>query len=252
MYTASSIKGSAIEARDGTIGSVKDFLFQDTSWAVRWIVVDAGTWLSSRQVLLLPSQIGAVNVQGRQFDVQLTRQQVKDSPPIDTEQPVSRQMETDLHSYYGADPYWGAVYNPVGIMAMPGVVGVPPLAPPERPEGLVEEFPHGEGDPHLRSVEAVTGYHIHAQDGEIGHVDDFVIDDAGWRIPLLIVDTKNWWPGKKVLIPTSTVRDIVWDEKLVYLTLSRGQIKVGPIYDPSRPITRIGEEREPRLRSRAR
>jgi hypothetical protein len=252
MYTASSIKGSAIEARDGTIGSVKDFLFQDTSWAVRWIVVDAGTWLSSRQVLLLPSQIGAVNAQRRQFDVQLTRQQVKDSPPIDTEQPVSRQMETDLHSYYGADPYWGAVYNPVGIMAMPGVVGVPPLAPPERPEGLVEEFPHGEGDPHLRSVEAVTGYHIHAQDGEIGHVDDFVIDDAGWRIPLLIVDTKNWWPGKKVLIPTSTVRDIVWDEKLVYLTLSRGQIKDGPVYDPSRPITRIGEEREPRLRSRAR
>ena len=252
MYTASSIKGSAIEARDGTIGSVKDFLFQGTSWAVRWIVVDAGTWLSSRQVLLLPSQIGAVNAQRRQFDVQLTRQQVKDSPPIDTEQPVSRQMETDLHSYYGADPYWGAVYNPVGIMAMPGVVGVPPLAPPERPEGLVEEFPHGEGDPHLRSVEAVTGYHIHAQDGEIGHVDDFVIDDAGWRIPLLIVDTKNWWPGKKVLIPTSTVRDIVWDEKLVYLTLSRGQIKDGPVYDPSRPITRIGEEREPRLRSRAR
>lgn len=252
MYTASSIKGSAIEARDGAIGTVKDFLFQDNSWAVRWIVVDAGTWLSSRQVLLLPSQVGAVDVKRRQFDVRLTRQQVKDSPPIETEQPVSRQMEKDLHRYYQADPYWGAVYNPVGVMAMPGVVGVPPLAPPAPPEGLVEDFPRGEGDPYLRSVEAVTGYHIHARDGEIGHVDDFVIDDAGWRIPQLVVDTKNWWPDKKVLIPTSTVRDIVWDDKLVYLALSRGQIKDGPIYDPSRPISRIGEEREPRLRSRMR
>ena len=135
---------------------------------------------------------------------------------------------------------------------MPGVVGMPPLAPPERPDGLVEEFPRGEGDPHLRSVEAVTGYHIHARDGEIGHVDDFVIDDAGWAIPLLIVDTRNWWPGKKLLIPTGTVRDIVWDDKLVYLTLSRGQIKDGPIYDTSRPISRMQEDIAITRRSRAR
>jgi hypothetical protein len=116
----------------------------------------------------------------------------------------------------------------------------------------VEEFPHGEGDPHLRSVEVVTGYHIHARDGEIGHVDDFVIDNADWAIPLLIVDTKNWWPGKKVLIPTGTVRDIVWDDRLVYLTLSRSQIKDGPIYDPSRPISRMPEETEVLRRSRPR
>ena len=252
MYTASSIRGFSIEARDGTIGTVKDFLFQDNGWNVRWIVVETGSWLSSRQVLLTPSQIGAVESKPRRFDAQLTKQQVKDSPPIDTEQPVSRQMESDLYTYYGADPYWSAVYNPAGIMAMPGVVGVPPLAPPERPEGLAENFPHGEGDPHLRSVEAVTGYHIHARDGEIGHVDDFVVDDVGWTIPLLIVDTKNWWPGKKVLIPNSTVRDIVWDDRLVYLTLSRDQIKEGPLYDPSQPLSSIADESEAPRRSRSR
>src|SRR5262249_36862424 len=104
-----------------------------------------------------------------------------------------------------------------------------------------------------RSVEAVTGYHIHARDGEIGHIDDFVIDDMGWTIPFLIVDTKNWWPGKKVLIQSRAVRDIVWDERLVYLTLSRSQIKEGPVYDPSRPLSRIAEESEaPRRRSRSR
>jgi hypothetical protein len=241
MYTAASIKGFSIEATDGAIGSVSDFLFEDTSWTVRWLVVDTGGWLSGRKVLLTPGQAVKADSAGRRFHVSLTKQQVKDSPDIDTEQPVSRQMESDIYGYYGADPYWGSVYNPVGVMAMPGVV-VPPLSPPERPEGLVEDFPRGEGDAHLRSVKAVTGYHIHAKDGEIGHVDDFVIDDTDWTIPYLIVDTRNWWPGKKVLIPTNKARDIVWDDRLVYLSLSRDQIKSGPLYDPSRPISSIAVE----------
>jgi hypothetical protein len=252
MYTAATIRGFSIEATDGAIGSVSDFLFEDTSWTVRWLVVDTGGWLSGRKVLLTPGQAIKADVAGRRFHVNLTKQQVKDSPDIDTEQPVSRQMESDIYGYYGADPYWGSVYNPVGVMAMPGVAGVPPLTPPERPEGLVEDFPRDEGDPHLRSAKAVTGYHIHAKDGEIGHVDDFVIDDTDWTVPYLIVDTKNWWPGKKVLIPTSTARDIVWDDRLVYLSLSRDQIKNGPTYDPSRPLSRIVPESATPRRSKLR
>jgi uncharacterized protein YrrD len=252
MFTASSITGFSIEATDGTIGSVSDFLFEDRNWAIRWVVVDTGNWLSGRKVLLTPRQVAQAEAKKRRFRVNLTKQQVKDSPDVDTEQPVSRQMETDIYGYYGADPYWGSVYNPTGVMAMPGVVGVPPLAAPVLAEGLVEEFARGEGDPHLRSTRAVTGYHIHARDGEIGHVDDFVIDDEGWAIPYLIVDTKNWWPGKKVLIPTSSARDIVWDDRLVYLALSRGEIKNGPLYDPARPLSRIAGESELPRRSRSR
>jgi hypothetical protein len=250
MFTASSIKGFSIEATDGTIGSVSDFLFEDSNWTVRWVVVDTGTWLSGRKVLLTPRQVADADAKQRHFRVNLTKQQVKDSPDIDTEQPVSRQMESDVYGYYNADPYWGSVYNPVGVMAMPGVVGVPTLAAPVPAEGMVENFPRGEGDPHLRSVSAISGYHIHATDGEIGHVDDFVIDDDGWAIPYLIVDTKNWWPGKKVLIPTGSARDIVWDDRLVYLALSRDEIKNGPVYDPSLPLSRLSGDIPRQSRSR--
>jgi PRC-barrel domain protein len=241
MFVASSIRHFSIEATDGTIGSVHDFLFEDSSWTVRWIVVDTGTWLPGRKVLLTPRQMGAADSGEHRFRVRLSRQQVKDSPDVDTQLPVSRQMETAIFDYYGVDPYWGAIYNPTGVMAMPGVVGVPPLSAPIPEAETGETFPHGEGDPHLRSVNTVAGYHIHARDGEIGHVEDFVIDDSGWSIPYLIVDTRNWWPGKKVLIPSGMAREVVWDERRVHLALSRSQIKSGPVYDPAKPIASLVE-----------
>ena len=55
-------------------------------------------------------------------------------------------------------------------------------------------------DVHLRSANKVTGYRIGATDGDIGHVEDFIIDDETWEIRYMVVDTQNWWPGKKVLV----------------------------------------------------
>src|SRR5205085_4508636 len=178
LWDASALDGYAIEASNGRIGSVSDFLFEDTSWIVRWLVVDTGNWLSGRKVLLPLSALGKPNPSLRQFPIKLTMQQVKDSPDIDTDRPVSRQHETHIYRHYGWDPYWGSTFFPMGGgMAMPVIETR--LRPGSMPSGAVEEdTQQAEGDPHLRSAEAVTGFHVHAIDGEIGHAEDLLVDDV--------------------------------------------------------------------------
>jgi hypothetical protein len=124
-------------------------------------------------------------------------QQVKDSPDVDTDRPVSRQLESNIYNHYAWDPYWSSGYM-LGAMARP--FAAPPFLSGPRPHDLAGVDPRSNEDPHLRSIEEITGYHIHATDGEIGHVEDFLVDDAGWGIRYVAVDTRNWWPGKKVLI----------------------------------------------------
>jgi hypothetical protein len=199
LWHASAVNGFSIEASDGDIGTVSDFLFDDASWKVRWLVVDTGNWLSGRKVLLPPSGLGRLYAKDEVFAVELTKQQIKDSPEIDTERAVSRQMETSVYDYYGWSPYWGTGFYMGGFGSMPGS-GMPPYLGARRRQEEAAEAQANHNDLHLRSVEAVTGYHIHARDGEIGHVEDFLVDDADWSIHYLVVDTKNWWPGKKVLV----------------------------------------------------
>jgi hypothetical protein len=90
-----------------------------------------------------------------------------------------------------------------------------------------------EGDPHLRSIAIVTGYRIHGTDGEIDHVEDFVVDVAGWSIRYIKVDPRNWWPGERVLISPRSVREIDWADRLIQVDVNRQNIKDGPRYDPS-------------------
>jgi sporulation protein YlmC with PRC-barrel domain len=243
LWNASAINGYVIAASDGHLGTVSDFLFDDRGWRIRWLVVDSGTWLSGRKVLLPPLALGHPDRNGREFSVRLTKQQVKDSPDINGDRPVSRQMETHVYDYYGWSPYWDTGLFMGGYGYMGGVVA----DQPSRRSGQFEEdYPRpqsDEGDPHLRSIEAVTGYHIHASDGEVGHVEDFLLDDTDWSIRYLVVDTKNWWPGKKVLISPCSAADIDWSGRLVNLTVDRQRVKDSPPYDPSITVDRDFENR---------
>jgi hypothetical protein len=235
LWDASVIKGYAIEARDGRLGSVSDFLFEDAQWMIRWLVVDTGHWLPGRKVLLPPSALGQPDAQARQFPVELTMRQVKNSPDLDTDRPVSRQMESHVYDFYGWEPYW------MGAMATPFVA--PLYLPRSRPIQPVSPGPQSqEGDPHLRSVAAVTGYHIHATEGEIGHVEDFLVQDAAWSVPYLVVDTRNWWPGERILISPRTVREIDWVDRSIHLNISRQQVKESRAYDASKMADRANED----------
>ena len=243
LWHTSAIKGYAVASSDGELGTVSDILFDDASWSVRWLVVDTGKWLSGRKVLLPPSALGSVDANRHRLSVKLTMQQVKDSPQIDTDLPVSRQMETGVYDYFGWNPYWGSGYSMGGYGSIsPGMIS-PYLGSRRREQVIAEARSSDHDDVHLRSVEAVTGYHIHARDGEIGHVEDFLVDDADWSIHYLVVDTKNWWPGKKILVSSRSAGEIDWTGRLVNLDVDRQRIKDSPAYDPSMTIDRAYDEK---------
>jgi hypothetical protein len=241
MQVISALKGSAIEASDGRIGTVSDFLFDDASWRVRWFVVDCGTWLTGRKVLIHPSAISLADLEQHRLPVTLTKAQVEKSPELADDQPVSQQMENQLYTYYGWDPLWGGPY----LSEPPGAIAWPYMAPPYFGLGLDTDEPHGKSvrlqgaDPHVRSVNEVVGYHLHAVDGEIGHIENFMIDDADWSIHYFIVDTRNWWFGKRVLISPLAVKSIEWFDRHVELDVSREQIESSPPWDPLEAFTQV-------------
>ena len=234
-WNASALNGYKIEATDGRLGTVSDLLFEDTDWTIRWMIVDTGRWLSGRKVLLPFSVLGTPDPMKCEFPVMLTMDQVRNSPDSDTDQPVSRQMEASVYGHYNLNPYWAS-----NAIAMPFVAPLfgSDLIARSRAVPVVDG-----ADQHLRSVAAVTGYHIHATDGEIGHVEDFLVDDGDWRIRYIKVDTKNWWPGERVLISPNLVREVDWSLELVHLDVNQQKVKHGPPYDPSVTVDQAYEER---------
>jgi hypothetical protein len=250
LWNASAIRGYAITASDGKIGAINDVLFDDTSWLARWLVVDTGNWLSGRKVLLPSSALGHVNTTQEECSIKLTVQKIKDSPDIATDMPVSRQMESTLYGHYGYSPYWNSGYGYMGGIGhrrgygyMGGMGGAMPISPgTRRREEEIADALRNRDDVHLRSVKAVTGYHIHATDGEIGHVEEFLLEDTDWSIRYLVVDTKNWWPGKKVLVSPLSILEIDWSDGLVNLSVDRQKVKDSPAYDASTTVDQAYEE----------
>ena len=232
LRNASAIKGYSIAASDGQIGTVSDFLFDDASWLVRWLVVDTGKWLTGRKVLLPPSVLGHLDPNGPEFSIKLTKKQIKESPDIDTQRPVSRQFEANIYNYYGWSPYWGtgAGYLVGGFGFGGGALTAFPTPGSQRRAEDILIAQQSDDDPHLRSIEAVTGYHIHATDGEVGHVEDFLMEDSDWSIRDLVVDTKNWWPGNKVLISPRSIQKIDWMDNQVKLNIDRERVKSSPAF----------------------
>jgi hypothetical protein len=241
LLNLSTIRGHSIAASDGTIGSVSDVLFDDASWMIRWLVVDTGDWLSGRNVLLPPSALGHPDPDSKTFPVRLTKAQIKASPELDLHRPVSRQFETSTYDYYGWSPYWGTGFYLGGYGLSDGAL--PRSADPEvqRRADDISRHQHDQDEPHLRSAQAITGYHLHATDGEIGHLSDFVIEDTDWSIHYLIGDTSNWWMGQKVLISPRSAQDIRWTEQLIYLDVDRQKVMDSPPFDPAKPIDRAQE-----------
>jgi hypothetical protein len=239
LRNAKDLEQFELRARDGKIGHLVDFFFDDQRWAVRYLVVDTGTWLDSRKVLISPVAVSRVEWDQRLLPLDLTQEQVRNSPRIDTEQPVSREHEAALLQYYNWPSYWGiAGFPDVGFaMPVPVVPFQPPLASVHHEAADRAGATAVHEDHHLRSVRAVTDHLIEAADGSIGHVDDFLIDDREWQIRYLVVDTRNWWPGKKVLIAPQWIARVGWEEAKVYVDLTRTAIKTSPAYDPAAPLT---------------
>ena len=234
------LTGATVRASDGDVGDVQDFYFDDEAWVIRYLVVDTGSWLNSRQVLVSPMLCSLPDWQQRTLAVERTREQIRSGPDIDTRRPVSRQQEADYMAYYntpaywGGDGLWGSAMTPD---LLPGYDAgyVPRDGPPHMPQ---EAYGRNLGlwspdeDPHLRSCKAVTGHRIEAADGDIGHVDGFLLDDRTWAIRYMIINTSNWWLGHQVLIAPTWIDAVDWPSQSVMVSLTRQAIQAAPAYNP--------------------
>jgi hypothetical protein len=233
LRSIKQLYGDKLGASDGEIGHVKDFYFDDRNWAIRYLVADTGSWLTGRQVLLSPHSLGRLDQAERVLRVNLTRKQIEHSPSIESHKPVSRQYEEEYYRYYGWPIYWQGD-------ALWGMSGVPILEMPAKPlpsESATANGPSPErADAHLRSAQAVNGYHLRTGDGMIGHVCDFMMDAQSWAIEQLVIKTGHRFSGKEVLIPTKNVDRISWDESTIFVNLTREAIE----QSPQHPVAPVG------------
>lgn len=234
LRSLKGIKGYRIRALDGDIGKVDDFLFDDVGWFVRYVVAGTGNWLARRKVLVGPEVFETADWPEHTVPVRLTKQLVESSPDLDEDAPVSRHEEERLRTFYGWTSWWHA--------PMQGVTPVPSreVLEPQAREAAVAT---GEHDPHLRSVSEVMGYGMEARDGEIGRVDDFIVDDRSWALRYFVAETRSLLPGRKVLLAPQWITEVRWPDGRVVVDLTRRQIKEAPEFDATAPINRRYEER---------
>lgn len=247
LRSSNDLLDFAIGATDGAIGDVKDLYFDDEAWAIRYLVVETGSWLFSRRVLVSPIAAGKPDWTSKLLPVSLTQDQVKNSPDIDTDMPVTRQHETDYFDYYSYPYYWGGgtglLWGRSGSPAMllPGYAGygsdTAARAEADSAQARTEARQHDQ-DPHLRSCKAVVGYDIEASDGEIGTVHGLLVDEDSWAIRYLVVSTGNWWKGHEVLVAPQWIQRVSWAEQAVTVDLTREALKQAPWYDPAVPLSR--------------
>ena len=249
LRSMKDVEDYAVGATDGNIGHVKGFYFDDDSWVIRYLVVDTGSWLSRRKVLISPVSIRHPDWAGKTLPVSISKEQVRNSPDIDTHKPVSRQNEMLFMGYYGYPNYWGGggmwgdgLYP---YEMVPGYAGMRvDHVEHERQEEenlQIERSLHRNDDPHLRSCQEVVGYHVHAEDGAIGHIDGLLLDEATWAIRYVVVNTSNWWVGHKVLVSPEWITEVNWTDKSVSIDLTRNTLKESPPYDSAEDLNRRQE-----------
>lgn len=228
LIKAKELRGYTLKSLDGDLGKVEEFYFDDKYWTIRYLIADTGGWLTGRQVLISPYSLESVNRDTEQISINLSKKQIESSPSLITNKPVSQQFEMDYFGYYGFPIYWGGPY----------MWGYNSEIVRNAKEWNKVAQEKKTWDPHLRSTIELDGYHIQANDDEIGHVEDFIVDDETWAIRYLVVDTKNWWAGKKVLVSTRWIEKISWKESKVFANLSRENIKQAPQYTEKTKLTR--------------
>ncbi len=230
LRSSDDLRRMTLHATDGELGQVEEFYFDDEHWTVRYLVVRTGSWLSGRTVLLSPTVVTGADWESHRLRVSLTMDQVRHSPDVSTDRPVSRLQELEYLRYYDQPPYWmlGAEVGGSAIAIDAAM----------RAAAAEAEAAGSEPPTHLRSSREVRGYSIDASDGSIGHLHGYLIDDATWRVRYLVVDTSTWWFGKDVVISPEWVSKVSWGERSLHVDHTREAIRSSPAYDPRTPMSK--------------
>ena len=205
LHNLKELMGSSVIAADGEMGRVRNFQFDDILWTIRYLVVDVGTWLQRRNVVLPITTIEQPDWAKRIFHVSLTKEQMRDSPDVDTEKPVSRQQEIAMEEYWGKMAYWVSTHMEGGALIPTG-----------------RKYPvRTKEDPDLRSAWDLLDYEIWATDGEIGYLEGLIMDETSWHLGYLDVKAGDWLQSRSLLIPTRWVKSISWADLRINLHHSR-------------------------------
>jgi uncharacterized protein YrrD len=230
--------GYTIKGTDGEIGKLDEFYFDDRTSTIRYMVVKTGGWLSEKKVLISPEVFQNVDWESKTLSVNLTQEKIKNSPDVDTDKPASRQQEELIRGYYAWPGYYGS--GMVGYWGL-GMWGYPIMEVNATEEEIkkMETAKHEYENPHLRSTNEVTGYDIHATDGDIGKVEDFIFDDVTWKIHFLVVETGSWFSEKKVLFSPVRIKEIDWKNDAVVINTTIAHVKSSPEYDSNKEISDV-------------
>jgi len=209
-----TLLNNPIHASDGHIGSLHDFYFDDAQWVLRYLVVDVGKFMHGRKVLISPVAIVGIDLASQSVTLKHSTDQIKNSPDINVDKPVYRQVEEQLLNYYG----WAAHWTPQHDLPEPQAQAV------------------ATGDTHLRSLNNVSKYTVMAFDGRVGAITDFIVDNNGWRIPLAVLDTGHYLAADKVAVPTPHIKGIRVEDKEISIDMSKAGVAKAPRYDPARPL----------------
>jgi len=221
LFNAKSLKGFTLHGNDGEVGKVKEFFFDDKFWTVRYLVANTGGWFSNKDVLVSPYFLLNVNFEDEYINVDLNQHEIENSPSWESDKPVSRQYEQSYYDYYKTPIYWSGPY----------MWGEFPFIMRDRQQWETMKKNDETWDPHLRSTKDVSDYNIQANDDSIGHVEDFIIDDDSWAIRYLVVDTRNFLPGKKVLISPQWIENFNTEDSSVRINLGADVIRDAPEYN---------------------
>ena len=235
ISSVNGLIGYRVEGRDGEVGVVRDVYFDDERWAIRYAIVHTGNWLFGRQVLISPVLVGELHAADAVLHVDLTRAKIQASPDIDTHKPVSRQMEASYGVYYRYPPYWAYGYS--GPLWGWGPLPSSTIEHSVWEDMVAREMQERQArqgadtDERLRSANEVIGYSIEAKDGPIGHIDDLLFDEDSWAVRHIVVDTRNWWPGKHVVISPQRFKTVSWPDRSVHVDLTQDQVRSSPEFD---------------------
>ncbi|MBF0503009.1 MAG: PRC-barrel domain containing protein [Candidatus Riflebacteria bacterium] len=219
LRSVNSLIGYSITVSEGKFGEVSEFAFDSTTWTLRYLVVESGRWLSGRIFLISPAALGNLDWPMQTFLVNLTMEQIRTSPEIAMEKPVTRQLETELFNHYHWPAYWTS-------------------------KEITESTDHSPPQPSaddLHLCDTHTTFGIHAVDGEIGHVEDYIVNTDNWSLNFLVVRTANWLPGKKVLISPQLINHLDYANKTLYVNLTKEAVENSLEFDPTRLVNTLYE-----------
>jgi uncharacterized protein YrrD len=217
------LTGAAVNAVDGEVGTLEDFMINDQNWAVGYLVVMSGDWTDRRKLLFPPATVKEAENKVKVFNLGVDRSTVEQSPNFDLKASLTRQQEIELHQHYGlpifSDSKLGPETQPLAE-----------LLSDMREHGV--EIPGDEIHSRLFSFEDMKKFSVEARDGSLGSIEDLLVDLSTWKVQYMVLSTGSLLNNRQVLSAPGWIEKIDRDARTIQVDLAKETIENSPEYQP--------------------